>query len=161
MIIYAELSQVSTRTHLVDAKRGLIDLMAKEIAARREVSDLRSRIKEYEKYVVDALDLENESLAQEIAEKIAALESGLVLQEKTNLSFSIQVDRLKHEVHRLENRSSDPDERLQCVLDYLDAAAQLEEGAEDWELEQKMRAAGIGRHVNAGRDVLARIRNNR
>ncbi len=160
MIIYAELSQTSTRTHLVEAKRDLIDLMAKEIAARRDVSDIRSRIAEYEKYVMDALDIEEESLAQEIAEKIATLESGLVLQEKANLLFSSQVNRLRHEVHQLESRLSDPNERLQYIMDYLDAAAELE-GGEDRELEEKMRAAGIGKHVNAGRDILERIRNNR
>ena len=161
MILYSEISQVPTRSHLVEAKRGLIDLMAKEIATRREVSEFRSRIEQYEKYVIDALDKEEESLAQELAEKIASLESGLVLQEKTNLAFSMQVDRLKREVGRLERRFTDPNERLQCIMDYMDAAAQLEEGAEDWELERKMRAAGIGKHVNAGREVLERIRNNR
>jgi phage shock protein A len=109
---------------------------------------------------MDALDIEEESLAQEIAEKIATLESGLVLQEKANLLFSSQVNRLRHEVHRLERRLSDPNERLQYIMDYLDAAAELE-GGKDRELEEKMRAAGIGRHVNAGRDVLERIRNSR
>jgi phage shock protein A len=161
MIIYSELSQASTRTHLIEAKRDLIDLMAKEIAARRDVSDIRCRIAEYEKYAGDALDIEEELLAQEIAEKIATMESGLALQEKANDLFSSRVNRLRHEVHQLERRLSDPGERLQYIMDYLDAAAELEDGSEDRELDRKMRAAGIGKHVNAGRDVLERIRKNR
>lgn len=161
MILYSELAQASTRTHLVEAKHGLLDLMAKEIATRRDESALRNRIAEYEKQVVDALGIEEESLAQALAEKIVTLETGLALQEKTNRSFSIQVNRLRHEVHRLERRLSDPNARLQYIMDCLDAAAELEDGGKDRELERKMRAAGIGTHVNAGRVVLERIRNNR
>ena len=47
---------------------------------------------------------------------------------------------------------------LQTTLDYLDAAEELEEGAEDRRLDEKMKAAGIGKKVSGGREVLARIK---
>ena len=161
MDLYTDLSRASTRTHLMEAKRELIDLMAKEIAAQRFVCERKACIAQYEKYATEALDIEEQVLALEIAEKIVSLESGLELQEKTNYLFSTLVDRLKTEVLRLERFLYDPGDRLQYILDYLEAATDLEYGFADRELERKMQAAGIGKHVNAGRDVLERIRCSR
>jgi|TARA_B100000315_G_scaffold258503_2_gene310925 phage shock protein A len=151
----------SARTHLLDAKRELITLLAKEKQARREVAARKERIDEYERYAKDALELDEESLAQEIAEKIATMEASLILQEKENVSFSARVSLLKDAVRRLERRIYDPDERLQYILDYLDAAADLEDGSDDRELKRKMRAAGIGKQTDSGRKILDRIRKRR
>lgn len=151
----------SARTYLVDAKRELIALIAKEKQARRDENVVKERIAEYESYARDALELNEKSLAQEIAEKIAKMESSLMLQVKANVSFSAQVNLLKDAVHRLERRIYDPDERLQYILDYLEAAAELEEGSEDRQLQRKMRAAGIGKQINGGREILERIRARR
>tara|TARA_Y100000310_G_scaffold200189_1_gene200192 strand:- start:523 stop:999 length:477 start_codon:yes stop_codon:yes gene_type:complete len=151
----------SARTHLLDAKRELITLLAKEKQARREVAARNERIDEYERYAKDALELDEESLAQEIAEKIATMEASLILQEKENVSFSARVSLLKDAVRRLERRIYDPDERLQYILDYLDAAADLEDGSDDRELKRKMRAAGIGKQTDSGRKILDRIRKRR
>lgn len=151
----------SARTHLVEAKRELIALIANEKQARRDENVVKERIAEYESYARDALQLGEKSLAQEIAEKIAKMESSLVLQEKANLSFSAQVNLLKDAVHRLERRIYDPDERLHYLMDYLEAAAELEEGGEDRQLERKMHAAGIGKRIKSGREILQRIRAHR
>lgn len=151
----------SARTHLVDAKRELIALMANEKQFRRDVNGVKERITEYESYARDALELGEKSLAQEIAEQIATMESSLMLQEKKNVSFSAQVNVLKDAVHRLQRRIYDPDERLQYLLDYLEAAAELEEGSEDRQLMRKMHAAGIGKQIKSGREILERIRAHR
>ncbi len=151
----------SARTHLVDAKRHLITLMAREKQARRDVDDLKERIAEYEGYARDALDVSEESLAEEIAERIATMETSLIRQEQGNVSFSARVNLLKDAVRRLERRIYDPDERLQYILDCLDAAADLEEGSEDRELKRKMRAAGIGKQTDSGHAILERIRGHR
>lgn len=158
---YMNYSHASARSHLNDAKRELISLMVSEKQVQRELSEIKDRVAEYEKYAKDALDIGEESLAGEIAEKIAAMESRRMLQEKDNEPFTVQVNYLKDVVHRLERRLVDPDDRLQYMLDYLDAAAELSSGRGDVELERKMHAAGIGKHVNAGNEILERIRSNR
>jgi hypothetical protein len=161
MNLYLEFSNTSARVRLDEARRDLIALMVSETRARRDVNDLRERISEFEGYVKDALNIGDESLAQEIAEKIAAMQSRVMLQEKSNVSFSAQVVRLKDAIRRLEGHFYDTGNRLQYILDCLDAAAELEEGGEYLGLERKMRAAGIGKHINTGREVLERIRATR
>ena len=156
--LYLEFTHTSARVLLDEARRDLIALMASEKRARRDVNDFRERISEFEGYAKDALNIGDESLAQEIAEKIAAMQSSVMLQEKTNVSFSAQVVRLKDAVRCLEEHFYDTGDRLQYILDRLDAAAELEEGNEYLGLEWKMRTAGIGKHTNTGREVLERIR---
>ena len=158
MNLYLEFSNTSARVRLGQARRDLIALKANEKRARRDVNDLRERISEFEGYAKDALNIGNESLAQEIAEKIAAMQSSVMLQEKTNVWFSAQVVRLKDAVRRLEGHFYDTGDRLQYILDRLDAAAELEGGSEYLGLEGKMRAAGIGKHINTGHEILERIR---
>jgi len=158
MNLYLEFSNTSARVRLDEARRDLIALMASEKRARRDVNNLRERISEFEGYAKDALNSREESLAQEIAEKIAAMQSSVMLQEKTNVSFAAQVVRLKDAIHRLEGHFYDAGDRLQYILDRLDAAAELEEGSKDLGLERKMRAAGIGKRVNTAGEVLERIR---
>ncbi len=158
MNLYLEFSHTSARVRLDEARRDLIALIASEKRAKRDVNDLTERISEFEGYAKDALNIGDESLAQEIAEKIAVMQSSVMLQEKTNVSFSAQVVRLKDAVRRLERHFYDPGDGLQYILDRLDAAAELEEGSEYLRLERKMRAAGIGKHINTGREVLERIR---
>ena len=158
MNLYVEFSHTSAHFRLDEAKRDLIALMAEETRARRDVNDLEARIADYEGYAQDALDTGDESLAQEIAEEIAAMNSKLMLQKKTNVSFYAQVNRLKDAVHRLERRLYDRGDGLQYILDCSDAKAEQTEGGEYRELERKMRAAGIGKHVVTGHEVLERIR---
>jgi len=161
MNLNREFSHASARSHLYRAKSELIGLMAKDKQAQRSVHELKERVEEYERNATQALDIGEESLAREIAETIAMLESRLKWQENENVSFSIQVNRLKDVVHRLERRFDSPDERLQYILDYLEAAAELAEGSDDRELKKKMYAAGIGKQINSGREILARIRTSR
>ncbi len=158
MNLYMEFSHTSAHFCLDEAKRDLIALMAEETRARRDVNDLEARIAGYEGYAQDALDTGDESLVHEIAEKIAAMNSKLMLRERMNVSFYAQVHRLKDAVHSLERRLYDRGDRLQYILDYLDAEAELTEGGEYRELERKMRAAGIRKHVVTGYEVLERIR---
>ena len=158
MNLYVEFSHTSAHFCLDEAKRDLIALMAEETRARRNVNDLEARIAGFEGYAQDTLDTGDESLAQEIAEEIVAMDSKLILQEKTNVSFYAQVNRLKDAVHSLERRLYDRGDRLQYTLDCLEAEAELAEGDEYRELERKMRAVGIAKHVVTGHEVLERIR---
>ena len=63
------------------ARRGLADLMAEKTGYERKTSEYGAKITEYEGYVVKALDKGDESLALEIAEKIAELNGELEYNE--------------------------------------------------------------------------------
>lgn len=62
---------------LEKARRGLADLMAERTSYERKASEFGEKIIEYEGYVVKALDKGDETLALEIAEKIAELNGEL------------------------------------------------------------------------------------
>ena len=161
MNLHTEFSVTSARTHLNDAKRELIGLIAMEKQARRSARILKERVAEYERYAKDALALGEDSLAGKIAERITVMASEFLLQQKENDSFEIQVNRLKNTVHRLERRVDVRDDQLQYMLDCLDASAELQQGSEDLQLSRKMQAAGIGKPVGGAGEILARIRAKR
>jgi phage shock protein A len=144
---------------LFETRKDLIDLIAESFAINREVEELRLHISKYEGYVREALDKEELELAQDIAEKIVAMESELACQKETSQVFEERVRYLKAILNRLEKRVFSND-RLQYMIDYLDAATELEFD-EDGSLEEKMRAAGIGKAADSGRKVLERIRTAR
>ncbi len=156
MNFYMELWYSSAQENLAEAKRHVIGLMANKRQAEREVQQVRSRIAEYLGFAGEALDTGNESLAEEIAERIASLESQLKSEEQSNQTYYHQIDRLRDMVQGLEGRIHQ--QGLQTTLDYLAAAEELEEGAEDRQLDRKMKAAGIGKRTTAGQEVLERIK---
>lgn len=59
------------------ARQGLADLMAEEVGYQRKATELSDKISEYEGYAVQALDKGDETLALEVAEKIADLSNEL------------------------------------------------------------------------------------
>ena len=142
---------------LLEARRGLITLMAEQRRAARDIEALEADIARYEGYVSEALDKHEDTLAQDIAEKIAGMESSLRHQCRINEVFDGQVTRLAGTVRRLDSRRRGETDRVQYILDCLDAWAELEDGASP-QLERRMREAGITERSNAGRRVLERIR---
>ena len=163
MNVHLEFSCTSELGYLEDAKRNLIELMVQKRQAIREANELEDKIADYEGFAKEALDADQELLAQEIAEKIGAMESELKQQQTSTTAFLQQVTYLEGIVRRLERNRKYPLAfgRCQYLLDYLDAAAQLAPGGDNRELERKMFAAGIGRRFNGGQEVLARIRSER
>lgn len=63
------------------AKRGLTDLMAEKAGYERKVAELSAKIGEYEDHAVKALEKGEESIALEVAEKIAAFQGELEYNE--------------------------------------------------------------------------------
>ena len=87
------------------------------------------------------------------------MESELRDQVRSNDALYYQIDWLQETFRDLERRSRVND--IQVTLDRLDAAEELEYGAESLNLARKMKAAGIGKKVSDGRSVLARIKRAR
>ncbi|WP_338589698.1 PspA/IM30 family protein [Shewanella khirikhana] len=101
--------------HLTKAKRDLSEVMAKEMAAAREVDRLKRAISEHEGYATQALEKGNEALALEVAEKIAQLEMELAEQQSSNEAFSNNAAKLKDLVKKTERQLADYQRQLSMV----------------------------------------------
>jgi len=101
--------------HLTKAKRDLTDIMAKQMQAEREVTRVKRNITEHEGYVSQALSQDNEALALEVAEKIAALEIELNEQLQANESYTTSAERLKSLVKTTERQLADYQRQLSMV----------------------------------------------
>jgi len=86
------------RTHLNNAKENLTRVMAEEMAVQRTVKDLRAKIQEHEDYAAQALERGDETLALEIANKIAEFSNELEAQEQVTQSYSANVTQLKRTI---------------------------------------------------------------
>ncbi|QTE95747.1 PspA/IM30 family protein [Shewanella algae] len=98
--------------HLTKAKRELTDVMAKEMQASREIDRIKRAVAEHEGYATQALEKGNETLALEVAEKIAQLEMELAEQQTANDSFSAHAARLKDLVKKTERQLADYQRQL-------------------------------------------------
>ena len=101
--------------HIVKAKQDLTTVIAKEMAASREIEGITTKISEYEGYAVTALDKGDETLAIEIAEKIANLESDLEQQNEAQKSFSAHADRLRELVKKTDRTLAEYKRQLTMV----------------------------------------------
>lgn len=87
---------------LNQSKEALASIMAKQKLLAVELDKKEKQITEYEDYALKALEADNESLAREVAEKIANLEQQ-VSDEQTQLSeYNLNIDRLRQTVSQTE-----------------------------------------------------------
>ena len=101
--------------HITIAKRDLTEVMAKQMQAERELTQLNASIKEHEGYAMQALNQGNEALAMEVAEKIGELEKSAADQQQTNESFLSGADRLKELIKNSERQLVDYKRQLSMV----------------------------------------------
>jgi len=101
--------------HISKAKQDLTTVIAKEMAASREIEGIKTKISEYEGYAVSALDKGDETLAIEIAEKIATLEAELGQQTAAQSSFSAHAVRLRELVKKTERTLAEYKRQLTMV----------------------------------------------
>nr|VFJ44345.1 MAG: phage shock protein A (PspA) family protein [Candidatus Kentron sp. FW]VFJ72895.1 MAG: phage shock protein A (PspA) family protein [Candidatus Kentron sp. FW] len=86
------------RTQLGSAKENLTNVMAEEMAVKRTVSDLRSKIEEHEDYAAKALEQGDEALALELANKVAEFSNELEAQEQLAQGYASNVTQLKRTI---------------------------------------------------------------
>lgn len=99
--------------HLHEAKDQLRNMMGKRNIAMRKVDELTASINEREQQAVDALNKGQEALAQEVAERIAALESERQVEQanvdqyqKTVASLKATVDKSERDIKRIKQETS-------------------------------------------------------
>ncbi len=88
--------------HLEQAKENLTEVIAEQMAVKRKVDDLKASIEEHESYAVQALEKNDETLALEVAEKVAGLSNELDTQNAVLESLSSNIAILKQTIATTE-----------------------------------------------------------
>lgn len=101
--------------HLQEAKAELTTLLAKQLQSEDELQKVQLDIKKHENYVKEALNNQNESLALEIAEKIAALESEHNQVKQTVVDYQSNTNQLKVLIQKTERQLRDYQRQLAMV----------------------------------------------
>lgn len=133
------------------SKDALAGIIAKRKLADKKIESLKSSFAEYEGYAMQALDKGDETLATEIAEKIAGLETELMGEEGVAKSFAESEAQLRKAVAQTESNLK----RLKQQVDTVKAT----------ETVQKAQAAVAAQHSGAGSsmrsalDSLDRLKN--
>jgi phage shock protein A len=95
---------LDAKQSIVQAKDDLAGVMAKEMQSARALERVQSEIARFEALAVEALDKAQESLAEEVAGKIAALEVELQTQSQAHAAYAVQVSKLKDLIKSAETR---------------------------------------------------------
>lgn len=89
-------------TELNQAKLALAEIMAKHRVATDKLTALKGQVTEYEDYALAALEKDKEDLAQEVALKIANIETELAQQQEIVDHYGKSVDQLRTAVQSAE-----------------------------------------------------------
>lgn len=106
---------LDAKQSIVKAKDDLTGVMAKEMQSARALQRLHDEIARYEGMAVEALDKSQESLAQEVAGKVAALEQELQTQSQAHASYAVQVTQLKDLIKSAEIRIREHEREIQVA----------------------------------------------
>ncbi len=87
---------------LAGAKSQLAEVMAQRKGVEREVARLKAAVAEHEDHAAKALDKGDETLANEVCERIAQYEDELVLQEQAHAQYDTGVNQLKRSIKSTE-----------------------------------------------------------
>jgi phage shock protein A len=118
------------------SKDALAGIIAKRKLADKKVESIKSSLAEFEGYAMQALDKDDESLATEIAEKMAGLETELLGEEGVAKSFGDSEGQLRRAVAQTEANLK----RLKRQVDTIKAT----------EMVQRAQAAVAARHSGTG-----------
>ena len=77
------------------SKQTLAEMMAKEKVAQKNEKKMQLQIKDYESYVLNALEKKDEALALEVAGNIAELENQLAGEQSSSQHYFMAVTKLK------------------------------------------------------------------
>jgi phage shock protein A len=90
------------KASLISAKQNLTQVMAREIQCEREIQHLKQDIETLENRALEALDHSNDSLMDEVVEKISKLDQTLVTQLAVKREYSDHILRLKDLMKKAE-----------------------------------------------------------
>ena len=100
---------------LGDAKTSLTAIMAEKTGVDRKVKELNAKIKEHEGYAIQAMDKGDESLALDVANKIAEFEHELTIQQGILDGYDSKVTTLKKMIRQTERNIQAMDREISVV----------------------------------------------
>ena len=106
---------VDAKAALNQAKKGLTEVMAKEMQSNRAIKAVDAKISEHEDFAAQALSQDNESLALEIAQKIAEFEQEKSHQTEVLQSFRNHIVTLKQQIKKAEKTIQENQRQLSMV----------------------------------------------
>ena len=93
---------VEAKAHVATARHDLTAVMAKEMQASREIERLQREIARYEGLALEALQKNQSTLAEEVAGKVADIETALVAQTAVRDELAGHIARLKDMIRGAE-----------------------------------------------------------
>ena len=87
---------------LQDSKNSLAEIMARQKVAEEKCAGLKKQAKEHEGYAIKALEKGDESLAHEVAQKIADLENQLTQETEAAEGFRESAEKMRTAIKQTE-----------------------------------------------------------
>ncbi|BFM18103.1 PspA/IM30 family protein [Maricurvus nonylphenolicus] len=87
---------------LKHSKDSLADIMARQKLAEKKCADIHKQVEEHEGYALKALEKGDESLAHEVAEKIADLENQLTQESEAEQGYATSASNLRTAIKQTE-----------------------------------------------------------
>lgn len=135
---------------LKQSKDSLAAIIAREKLAKEKSNNLSKQIEENEGYAIKALDKGNDSLAQEVAEKIANLENQLTTEAASAASFAESASNLRSAINQAESNLR----RLKQQVDTVKATDNVQRAQET----VAERHSGSNSKLRTAMDSLERIK---
>ncbi|NHZ98489.1 PspA/IM30 family protein [Massilia sp. CCM 8734] len=86
---------IEAKAHVLTARQDLTAVMAKEMQATREIERLQREMQRYEGLALEALQKSQSALAEEVAGKVADIETALAAQTTVRDDLAGHIARLK------------------------------------------------------------------
>jgi phage shock protein A len=103
------------KVHLDEAKENLTKVIAEQMGVERTVKKLRKSLAEYEGYAMQALDKGDESLATDLANKIAEIENDLEAQQSVLDGYNTNIATLKQTIRNTERNIKSMEREVSVV----------------------------------------------
>ena len=135
---------------LHDAKSQLTQIMAQRKGVEREVERLKKAVAEHEDYAAKALDKGDETLAQEVCERIAQFEEELKLQEQAYAQYDTGVNQIKRSIKSTERNIA----AMKRQVSMVKATEKVQKAS----AAASARFSGSNTSISAATDSLERIK---
>lgn len=93
---------IEAKAHVATARQDLTGVMAKEMQAAREIERLEKEARRFEDLALEALQKNEGGLAEEVAGKVADIETALAEQTAARTEFAGHIVRLKDLIRNAE-----------------------------------------------------------
>lgn len=104
------------------SKDSLAEIMARQKLAEEKCNQIQKSITEHEGYAVKALEKGDETLAMEVAERIAGFENSLTTEKESAANYASSVEKLRAAINLAEKNLK----RLKQQVDTVKATEQVQ-----------------------------------